>query len=384
MAGKPMMIGLLFLRRWRELSAALRYGLPVVAVGAATLVTTSSWVRYGQTPPFLLAVVLSGLYGGRWPALLAVVLSIPAGTLVFVYPPHLLTGFAVIGTVIAWLSGLQHETAESLKRAAIELREQLDQLQKSNAALHAEIVARKEAEEELRRSRTQLAHMNRVLQLGELAASIAHEVNQPLAAVMTDAGAATRWLDARPPDPNETRKALARIQDSTTRAADVIARIRTLAKKSPLQMTRIDLNETITSVLALGGSEIERNRIQVCTELQGDLPAVEGDRVQLQQVVLNLVMNAMDAMTGSEPRHLVISTRQVGDKVRVSVCDSGSGLDCAAAERLFDPFYTTKPEGMGMGLAICRSIIRSHGGQLSARGNVPRGAIFEFELPIQL
>ena len=106
--------------------------------------------------------------------------------------------------------------------------------------------------------------------------------------------------------------------------------------------------------------------------------------MQLQQVVLNLVMNAIDAMTGSEPRDLVISTRQVGDKVRVSVGDSGCGLDCAAAERLFDPFYTTKPEGMGMGLAICRSIIRSHGGQLSARGNVPRGAIFEFELPIQL
>ncbi|MBV8521995.1 MAG: hypothetical protein JOY71_07700 [Acetobacteraceae bacterium] len=345
------------------------------------MIKTSSLGRYGQTPPLLLAVVLSGLYGGRWPALLALVLSIPVVTLVFVAPPHPLPGFAVIGTIIAWLSGMQHETAESLRGTAIALREKLDQLEKSNAALHAEIAARKEAEDELRRSRAELAHMNRVLQLGELAASIAHEVNQPHAAVMTDAGAATRWLNATPPNPTETRKALARIQDSTARAADVIARIRTLAKKSPLQMTRVDINETITSVLALARSEIERNRILVRMELQGDLPAVEGDRVQLQQVVLNLVMNAMDAMVGSQPRDLVISTRQAGDKLRVSVSDSGCGLDVAAVERLFDPFYTTKPEGMGMGLAICRSIILSHGGELSARGNAPHGAIFEFELP---
>lgn len=148
-------------------------------------------------------------------------------------------------------------------------------------------------------------------------------------------------------------------------------------------MTEVDINATITSVLALVRSEIEFNRITVRTELQGELPPVEGDPVQLQQLVLNLVMNAMDAMKDSEARDLLLGTQQAGDKVSVSVCDFGCGLDHEATERLFDAFYTTKPAGMGMGLAICRSIVQSHGGQLAARGNAPRGAIFEFELPLR-
>lgn len=361
---------------------ALRYGMPVVAVAVATLITTSSLVSFGQTPPFLLAILVSGLFGGTGPALLAVLLSIPAGTVVFVYPPQLLAGFTVVALIIGWLSGLQHEATQALKRTSNELREKADELERSNATLHAEIAAREQAQAELLRSHTELAHMNRVMTLGELAASIAHEINQPLAAIMTDAAAARRWLNSTPPHPNKTLQSLAGITNDAQRAADVIARIRMLAKKSSIQTTQVDINEAITNVLALTRSELGLNRITVRTELEGELPAVEGDPVQLQQLVLNLVMNAMDAMTGGEPRDLLLSTRHAGDKVRVSVCDSGCGLDPRAAERLFDAFYTTKPAGMGMGLAICRSIIQSHGGQLSARGNAPRGAIFEFELPL--
>ena len=378
------MIGKLLLRQWHEPSPALRYAIPVVAVAGATLVTTSSLVSFGQTPPFLLAIVMSGLFGGRGPALFALVLSIPLGEAwVFVYPPHLIPGFTVVGLFVGWISGLQYETTKALRKSSDALREKVGELEQSNVALRAEMAAREKAEAELLRSRTELAHMNRVMQLGELGASIAHEITQPLATIKMNASVARRYLDATPPDPNETRQLLVSIQDSVQRAVDVLARIRALAKKSPIQTTQVDINATITNVLALVRSEIELNRITVRTELKGEALVVQGDPVQLQQVVLNLVMNAMDAMTASEPRELLLSTQQARDKVHVSVCDSGCGFEPGPADRLFDAFYTTKAAGMGMGLAICRSIIQSHGGQLSARDNAPRGAIFEFELPLQ-
>ena len=163
----------------------------------------------------------------------------------------------------------------------------------------------------------------------------------------------------------------------------MIERIRALAKKSPIQAAQVDINTLIENVLALVKNECSLNRISVSTELERDVLLVEGDPVQLQQVVLNLVMNAVDAMISSESRNLLVRTQRACDMARVSVCDSGPGFDPAAADRLFDAFYTTKTSGMGMGLAICRSIIQSHGGKLSARPNAPRGAIFEFELSLK-
>jgi PAS domain S-box-containing protein len=241
-----------------------------------------------------------------------------------------------------------------------------------------------QAEEELYRLRTELAHVNRVMTLGELTASIAHEVNQPLTAVVTDASAASRWLDGQSPDLAETRQALARIQKNGNRAADVIRHIRALAKKTPIQMSQVDINEVILSVIAVARNEIERSRIALRTKLGADLPAIRADRVHLQQVVLNLVMNAIEAMADCEPRDLLVSSGQKAPyKLVVSVFDSGAGLNPQNVNRLFEPFYTTKNGGMGMGLAICRSILETHGGRLLARANEPRGAIFEFELPIE-
>jgi signal transduction histidine kinase len=187
-----------------------------------------------------------------------------------------------------------------------------------------------------------------------------------------------------PPDLDRVRQALARINKNGNRAADVIDRIGALAKKSPIQMTQIDVNEVVTSVIALTRSEIARNRIALRTELDQDLPPARGDRVQLQQVLLNLIMNAVEAMAAGETRDLMVRSRAPGpQKVVVSVCDSGPGVEAQKVDRLFEPFFTTKPHGMGMGLAICRSIMEAHQGRLTARANEPRGAIFEAEFPIE-
>jgi PAS domain S-box-containing protein len=244
-------------------------------------------------------------------------------------------------------------------------------------------VRSEQAEQALRQAQAELAHVTRVTTLGELAASIAHEINQPLAAIVTDATAGLRWLDRPVPDLGEARQALEGITKAAKRAAEVIARIRDLTRKTPIQEQRLDINDVIREVAALMRAELVHNRVELRTELADDLPPVRGDRIELQQVVLNLVMNAIEAMSDADKRSLFIaSTRDDTNNVRVSVCDSGRGLDPAAADRMFQAFYTTKPGGMGMGLAICRSIIERLGGRLSARANAPRGAILQFHIPI--
>jgi signal transduction histidine kinase len=222
--------------------------------------------------------------------------------------------------------------------------------------------------------------------MGHLTASIAHEVNQPIAATVTNAQAALRWLDCRPPDLEEVRQALARIIKNGNRAGDVIGRIRDLIKRAPPREDRFDLNGAIREVIALTREEAVKNGVSVQTELVGGLPLIQGDRVQLQQVVLNLIINAVEAMSGVKegPRELLVSSGKAGsDGVLVAVRDSGPGLTPAALERLFDAFYTSKAAGLGLGLSICRSIIEARGGRLWASTNAPRGAIFEFTLPIR-
>jgi len=230
----------------------------------------------------------------------------------------------------------------------------------------------------------ELTHANRVATMGQLTASIAHEVNQPIAATVTNAQAALRWLDSRPPDLSETRQALARIVNSGIRAGNVLDRIRALIEKAPARTDRFDINDIIIDVVALTRSELTSNRVSLQTQFAQSLPLVQGDRVQLQQVILNLIVNAIEAMSGTSEgaRELWISTGiNASNGALVAVRDSGPGLGRASLEHLFDAFYTTKSRGMGMGLSICRSIVEAHGGRIWAEANVPQGAAFQFTLP---
>jgi PAS domain S-box-containing protein len=247
-----------------------------------------------------------------------------------------------------------------------------------------DVTERKRAEEARLDAQNKLAHANRVTTMGQLAASIAHEVNQPITGVVANARAALRFLGAQPADLTEVRHTLGEIVKDGNRAGGIIARIRALVKKMPPRKDRFDMNEAIVEVIALTRSEIVRNGISLKTHLAKELPSVHGDKIQLQQVLLNLIVNAVEAMSSESNRlrELLIVTSEHGSNgVRVAVNDSGPGVDQEAVEHLFDAFYTTKPSGMGMGLAICRSIIETHGGRIWATPNTPRGAVFQFHVP---
>jgi NO-binding membrane sensor protein with MHYT domain len=253
------------------------------------------------------------------------------------------------------------------------------------AALFASAYRRKRADEALRQTEADLAHIQRVTAMGELAASITHEVMQPLGAGMNNAGAASRWLGAQPPDLNKAREALDRTVENGKRAAEIIGRIRALVKKEPPRKDALDVNEAIVEVIALSRGEVMKNNVSVQTQLAEGLPLIQGDRVQLQQVILNLIINAVQAMGGVSEgsRGLLISTgKDASDRVLVAVQDSGPGLNPEGFGHLFDSFYTTKPGGMGMGLSICRSIVEAHGGRIWATPNAGPGITMQFTLPI--
>jgi signal transduction histidine kinase len=245
-------------------------------------------------------------------------------------------------------------------------------------------VRAEEQRDKLRELEAELAHLDRLTMLGELTASIAHEVNQPLSGVVSNGSACLRWLAGDVPNLEEAREAARRIVRDGKRAGEVIARIRALTKKASMPREKLDLNETLRQVLALVGDEAKRKRVDIRTNFADDLSPVSGDQVQLQQVVLNLAMNAIEAMSsiGERTRELVITTQNIDtDQVQVTVEDSGVGLDPNTMQKIFEPFYTTKPTGMGMGLSISRSILQSHGGRLWATAKDGPGTIFYFTLP---
>jgi C4-dicarboxylate-specific signal transduction histidine kinase len=253
------------------------------------------------------------------------------------------------------------------------------------AKMAAAVQVLKESLIERERLQLELAHANRVMTMGQLTASIAHEVNQPIAAIVTNAQAALRWLGRQPPDLGEVRESLDYIVRDGNRAGDVITRIRALIKKAPARKDSLDINEAVREVIVLTRGEAAKNGVSLQTQFASGLPPVQGDRVQLQQVLLNLIVNAIEAMSGVSEgaRKLQISTGEPeSGGVVVAVCDSGPGLEPEAG-RLFEPFHTTKSEGMGMGLSICQSIIEAHGGQVWASVNKPRGAVFQFTLPLK-
>ena len=275
-----------------------------------------------------------------------------------------------------------------------------------------DITKRKRAEEELNRkeislreAQNELAHVSRVTTMGELAASIAHEVNQPLAGIVMNANASLRWLAGDSPNLVEAREAIRRIIRDGNRAGDVISRMRALLKKASGAKEPVSMNEVIQEVLILTRTELQKSRVSLRTQFANDLPVVTGDKIQLQQVILNLLLNGIEAMNGiaESQRELCVSSRKVTEVlseagketiegksltdrestfVLIAVQDSGPGLNATELQRAFEPFYTTKPQGMGMGLAISRSIIEAHDGRLWATLEGPRGAIFQFRLPV--
>ena len=246
-----------------------------------------------------------------------------------------------------------------------------------------DLTERKRAEEALRELESNLAHMNRVSMMGELAASLAHEITQPIGSARNNARTAQNILKMQPPEPNEVHAALDRLIGNVDRATEIIDRIRDNIKKAPPRNERFDLNATINEVIALAQNVIVRNGVSVHIGLADGSLLVQGDRVQLQQVVLNLILNAVEAMGPAHAgeRNLLISTEREDTGVRVAVRDSGPGIDRRQLERVFESFYTTKPGGTGMGLSVCRSIVDAHGGQLWAEVNEPQGAVFQFTWP---
>jgi two-component system, LuxR family, sensor kinase FixL len=482
-----------------------RYGLPVLMVALALVITKSLQEYTDITPLFYAAIVVSAWFGGMGPGLLAVVLGAMALDYYLVPPLYTFRGgpkpisflvvFGVLAVLTSWMSSKRRQAEEGLRQARDELdnrvQERTKELRHANEALreranlldlthdtvivrdmndvitfwnrgagerygwsreeaigqvshvllqttfpaplpeitaeltrtgrwegellHArrdgsvvtvasrwalqrdeqgkpeavletnnDVTERKRAEEALQRVQTELAHVSRVMTLGELTASIAHEVNQPLAAIVTNSNACLRWLGGATPNFAEARQAVERIIKDSYRASEVISRVRTLVKKAPPRNDLVDLNEVILEVLTLAQSEARRNHVFLKRELAGDLPPVLGDRVQLQQVILNLIINGLEAMgkVDDGARDLSVSSgKDESDNLTVAVRDSGEGLDPANSEHVFDAFFTTKPGGMGMGLAICRTIIESHGGRLWATANSPHGAVFQFTLP---
>jgi signal transduction histidine kinase len=246
------------------------------------------------------------------------------------------------------------------------------------------IIQRNRAEEKFRKAQADLAHAMRASTLSELTASIAHEVNQPLAAIVTNAETCLRWLDRETPDLDEARRAAENIIEDGNRAAEVIRRVRALSKNAEPQTAPLDLNDVVNEVIPLVQRELLSHRVSLRMELASALPVVLADRVLLQQVIINLVINGIEAMrpVTDRPRELVIRSQQgEAHQILVMVKDSGVGIPAENADKLFKAFFTTKSGGMGMGLSICRSIIEAHGGRLSASGNVGPGATFQFALP---
>lgn len=385
------------LRWWSAPPAILRYGVAVVAVAVALIIGRLLDTHLVSAPValFLCAVMLSAWYGGVHPGLLAVGLSLLAFVYYFVPPiyslylpmdelPRVII-FLLSALFVGSLSSAQRSATQSLRIARDDLSRTVRELRRANEALHRENTEHHQAQEALHQAQTDLAHVSRVTMMGELTASLAHEVNQPITAAITNANTCARWLAGETPNIQEARDAAVRSAKDGTRAADIIGRIRLLFKKGTPVREPVNINEVIREIVILLRSEVARNSISVRTELSTELPEIKGDHVQLQQVLMNLVLNGIDAMKYvKEERELVIkSERWENEQVLVSVRDTGVGLP-PQTDQIFNAFFTTKVHGTGMGLSISRSIVESHGGRLWADGDSPRGATFHITLPTRI
>ncbi len=387
--------------RVRTLTGILSsYVVVAISVGIAVVITLrlGSVVKH-TTTLFFCSVMLSSWYGGLGPGICASLLSIVALDYYFIPPLYALgitleeapdvIVFLTTALFISWLSDDQTRTKESLRQTRDELdakvRERTSELKRANEQLRFEIAEREEAEEGLRRAQVEIARIARITTMGELAASIAHELNQPLGSIVTSGDACLRWLAAKTPNLEEARQGVEAIIRDGTRASSVLVRIRGLLRRGERLRERLDINDIIREVIALLDGELRRNGAFPWTEMPGNLPPVVVDRILLQQVMLNLIMNALEAMRAVSNRARVLHIRteeQFSGSIVVLVQDSGVGLDPEHSSRIFEPFYTTKVEGIGMGLTINRSIIEAHGGRLWAVANDGPGCSFYFTLPI--
>src|SRR5712672_1654973 len=379
---------------WPKPPAIWGYGIAVLSVAAALIISRLPAVHLQDAPVslFLCAVLLSAWFGGIGPGLLATALSALAFNYYFLPPIHSLGAkpdeiprlviFTVSALFVGSLSAAERSAIESLRRARDDLRKTVQELQSTNEALQAESLERKHAEEARREAQAELARVSRVTTMGELTASLAHEVNQPIAAAVTNANTCLRWLTRERPDLEEAREAASRIVKDATRAAEIVSRTRLLFKKGTAQRELVDLNEMVREMIVLLRGEATRHKILIGTDLATGLPQVTGDRVLLQQVLMNLMLNGIEAMKDVDgKRELLIKSQETEkEEVIVSVSDTGVGLPAQQADQIFKAFFTTKPQGTGMGLSISRSIVEAHGGRLWADGNSPRGASFCFTL----
>jgi C4-dicarboxylate-specific signal transduction histidine kinase len=387
---------------WHKPPVILSYAVAVLSVVTALIIAKWPPLELHAAPVslFICAVILSAWFGGTGSGLLSAILSTLAFYFYFLPPKHSLAAkseelprlvlFTVSVLFVGLLTAAQRSATESLRRARDDLKGTVQDLKTANEALQTESrernradEERERAEEKLRQAQAELAHVSRVTAMGELTASLAHEVNQPIAAAVTDANTCLRWLNRESPNLQEAREAAARIVKDATRAAEIITRIRLLFKKGVPEQQLFDINEAIQEMIVLLRTEAMRCSVSVRTELATDLPALLGDRVQLQQVVMNLMINGFDAMRAVDgTRELTIKSEPAENEgLVVSISDTGVGLLAQQADQIFNAFFTTKPNGTGMGLSISRAIVEAHGGRLWAGVNSPRGASFHFSLP---
>ncbi len=361
----------------------VRYGIGIALVAVAlqlSLVFESSFGKTFFGFFFPVAVIATTWFCGTRPGWLATALSMVVVQYYFISPlrsfaiklhdlPFSLTFFGC-QVFATWLVTKRKRTEDRLRRA--------------NAALVEEMAERERAEDSLRSARSELARVMRVTTVGELTASIAHEINQPLAAVATNSDACIAWLESENPNLPEARAAAERAAVGATRASEVIRRIRSLISKAPTERVPVQLNDVIVEIVDLTAHQAATSNVSVNVELQPDLPLLLGDRIQLQQVLLNLITNGIEAtsVVSERPRHLSVRSQALGaDQVLISVIDTGVGVSPELIKRLFEPFFTTRAQGIGMGLPISRSIIEAHGGRLWAESSPNQGSVFQFTLP---
>jgi C4-dicarboxylate-specific signal transduction histidine kinase len=368
----------------------------MMLVGLAFVATLALQVLYTHRPPlfgFFAAVAAAAWLGGRGPGLLAAGTSLPLGLYFYVTarPDHGLHGRDVLLLVFfglcAFLGGAlyarRREAEDSLHAAHRQLQTKAAELQRTNDALMAEMAERRRTETALETTRNHLALAQRLTAMAEMAATVAHEINQPLTAIRTNADTCVRWLSAADPVVDEALAAAGRASREADRAGQVVTRIRAMVKTALAAPVAVPVRACLDEVVNLLRTEIEKLAVDIHIDLARDLPPITGDRIQLQQVFANLITNSLESLSlvSDRPRQIWITATSAAGSIALAVRDNGPGFADGIRERLFDSFVTTKSGGMGMGLSICRTIVEAHGGTLTATPGWPSGAQFTITLP---